>query len=491
MGIPQEIAPGIATGPAPDGNADASPDASPASSTSLPATPFFTASELLTMFPAALPPPDDLIPGAIPPDPAAELREADPLNETALLRALAPYPALRALARLQLGFVPLWSTFTAPLLVANTIAASGTLAASFVFGVDTFGKRNLAITGGLWVLLMLLITVLALSRVSSRKRSFAAEGGDLGSVPFAPPGRRPPLPVPPLDVRRLARRSGCLLALLGHHCALPHPCGGLFFRGLHRAGHLRPANVDHSMVGLFRRAPSLHNGRAAASAGHRHRGEQHLLAAPRPETALPRAPARAGRLPLSIRVCPPRRQDAVGADAEPYEDICERLAVLWRNRFPSRSATPVVMTNYLLVPVIVAIATIISGSCIPAWPFFTFAYGLLLVFTDLVNHASSNSQVSAASSLLRQAAKESTRLLARASAQGLAASPAAAALARHAELLSAYAAADGCKARFAGFVVTYGTARTFAVTLFTLGVGLWSVLRGAGVYVVPDIACPA
>jgi hypothetical protein len=125
-----------------------------------------------------------------------------------------------------------------------------------------------------------------------------------------------------------------------------------------------------------------------------------------------------------------------------------------------------------MMPILSAIANIAVGSCIPIWACFLLGYLLFLMFTDLVNIASSNAQIDTVSSLLLQARKEAKLMLARASVLGLSGTPAELSLVQHTDLLVTYAAADGCAGRFLGFVVRYGTVRTFAIILFTLIVGL-------------------
>jgi hypothetical protein len=53
-------------------------------------------------------------------------------------------------------------------------------------------------------------------------------------------------------------------------------------------------------------------------------------------------------------------------------------------------------------------------------------------------------------------------------------------LATHSTLLATFEKADRLRARFLGFPVTWSFVKTHFVTIFTLGVGLWSVLKGTG-----------
>jgi hypothetical protein len=58
-------------------------------------------------------------------------------------------------------------------------------------------------------------------------------------------------------------------------------------------------------------------------------------------------------------------------------------------------------------------------------------------------------------------------------------------------LLTSLAESDRFKARLFGFAISYGMLRTLAATFFTLGVGLFSIMRANGVFFVWDSYCPA
>ncbi len=46
------------------------------------------------------------------------------------------------------------------------------------------------------------------------------------------------------------------------------------------------------------------------------------------------------------------------------------------------------------------------------------------------------------------------------------------------------------KARLFGVVVSMGFVRTLVVTTFTICLGLWTILRGTGVFVTMESVCP-
>lgn len=60
----------------------------------------------------------------------------------------------------------------------------------------------------------------------------------------------------------------------------------------------------------------------------------------------------------------------------------------------------------------------------------------------------------------------------------------------HISLLQTFQKADRFLAKFLGFVVTWGTVKTIFLTLFTLGVGLASILKGIGVFFTVQSVCP-
>jgi hypothetical protein len=60
-----------------------------------------------------------------------------------------------------------------------------------------------------------------------------------------------------------------------------------------------------------------------------------------------------------------------------------------------------------------------------------------------------------------------------------------------ADLLGSLADGERYKARFLGFPISFGVLRTLLVTAFTLGIGLWSILRNFGVFVTAESFCPS
>jgi hypothetical protein len=58
------------------------------------------------------------------------------------------------------------------------------------------------------------------------------------------------------------------------------------------------------------------------------------------------------------------------------------------------------------------------------------------------------------------------------------------------ELVTILSDGEPYKARYLGFVVTFGVIRTLAATMLTLAVALWSVARGIGIFVTIESFCP-
>ncbi|KAI9030568.1 hypothetical protein DFJ74DRAFT_702859 [Hyaloraphidium curvatum] len=145
---------------------------------------------------------------------------------------------------------------------------------------------------------------------------------------------------------------------------------------------------------------------------------------------------------------------------------------------------------FVVLPVAGAIANVVAGSCIPACWLTPLLYFLYFFARELLAVAAANAQVSGTSAVLRRASREATALLARAAADGLSGTRAAKSLAWHAELLEKYAA-DQARAKVLGIEANWGSARAILIAVFTIAVGLWSVLRSSGVVLTLEIACPS
>ncbi|KAI9024857.1 hypothetical protein DFJ74DRAFT_666444 [Hyaloraphidium curvatum] len=171
-----------------------------------------------------------------------------------------------------------------------------------------------------------------------------------------------------------------------------------------------------------------------------------------------------------------------------YMDLHRIFASGWRNRIRSYNAS-----SPLLIPVAAAVvagcANMAAGACLPALYPAYLLYQLLATFLfDLVHVAAANAQIDDIRSLYFDAAQELADLRRELLACPSRADPAlAAALDADVQVLTGYTGADRYRARFLGFVVTFGALRTLLVTAVTLAVGLWSVLRGLGVVLTGEL----
>ncbi|KAI9022083.1 hypothetical protein DFJ74DRAFT_706977 [Hyaloraphidium curvatum] len=171
-------------------------------------------------------------------------------------------------------------------------------------------------------------------------------------------------------------------------------------------------------------------------------------------------------------------------DARLYPKLHYRLADTWEKRVPFLVSGRLFLG---LVSITFALPTVVNlavGSCIPAYSVVLLVLLLVVTITDLTHVALSNEQIEKITELYRQAQTGIRDKLVR--ARRLPPDPARAplleALREHDRLLESFREVAGFRGRFLGFVVDFGVLRTFLVTVFTLLVGLWSILRGSIVF---------
>jgi hypothetical protein len=126
----------------------------------------------------------------------------------------------------------------------------------------------------------------------------------------------------------------------------------------------------------------------------------------------------------------------------------------------------------------------IAGSCIPAWTLVAICCYLTMFIIDLVNHSVANSEINTIRDLYMEAKTEVRLAIPQSRTPEV-----RALLTDHDRILSSFLSSDRYRARILGFAVDVGVARTVLVTLFTVAVGLWSVLRSSGIYLTPELAC--
>ncbi|KAI9003823.1 hypothetical protein DFJ74DRAFT_713346 [Hyaloraphidium curvatum] len=135
------------------------------------------------------------------------------------------------------------------------------------------------------------------------------------------------------------------------------------------------------------------------------------------------------------------------------------------------------------------VVNLAAGGCVVLWTVLLIAYMLFLLFVDLVNLGVANQQISAVTDLYQDAIRD-IRELRRAADAASAPHLLSASLRNHDLVLTSYLAVDRYKARLFGAAVSHGLTRTAVVTGFTVALGLWTLLKGAGVTFTMDMACP-
>ncbi|KAI9015575.1 hypothetical protein DFJ74DRAFT_271849 [Hyaloraphidium curvatum] len=495
--------------------------------------PLFTTAEPLAMFPAHQPPAQRLLKAANAPEDALESQlGSEVLGRAELLAGVTASPVLRGLVWLQLALTPFWVKSLKWFMVVWFLCAVGLGPALFLFNDGRFPLDNLAVGYACVMVLSTTIAAASLMGLFLRGRTVAARDQDLSGHPLAVFARWRQL----VD-SGASEKPGSAPSLVLHSQGDPLcPCGECVAPLFQSAVALRLLEQAYRTVisialiffgqytVLVTFSERTWSSPWSAFVAAAFRGCAGLDSAPETlirttissvaltafiitTNSMVTVGGNVAAVRLGLRLHSRGLKRALSSfldnhetalfrggtfsevDQEPFVGVCERLAFLWRNRFPAFSSTPYIIIGYVIAPLVGIVANIAAGTCVPLWCLLTLAFSLVLIVTDIINFASSNSQVSAASSLLLRAYRESKLLLARAGVAGLAGTPAARSLSEYADLIAAYAQADGCEARFMGFVVRYGTARTFAVTMFTVGVGLWSILRTAGVTVTLDTAC--
>lgn len=485
----------------------------------------FSAAEWLTMFPAApVPPPYALSRprSSTISDPAASLRESDPLTAKALLKALnEASPGLRRMTQHQLAAS--W--------VAKYIIALGTV--YLVLDVPAFAVGGLLL-GGIVPTLQLAVgsvavmywlcsvwTVRLLSGWSRTQfHSFSTKDADLGGHPLALVARWLQLTTknPQIEPETASE-------LLSHNSADSLcPCPAKSCAGNVPRNAFRVRIVEVFIPGLALAAPFFlifWGGLSAPTAFSTQwwGGAIFLVACLYHQwtvsvAAVARTTSNVASLDLSLRlhrravhICLSgllERYETALSSAEVktpgndemderYLTLLPALATAWETRFPIPVSGGPVLFIYGANPVIVAIANIAAGGCVPLYSLLFLLYGFILVIQDLANFSAANAQITSVTRLVTDCRREIRLLLLRAAKHET--SPGLAAwkehLERHLTVLGSFENPDSYQAKFLGYPVNYGVLRTVLVTVFTIGVGHWTLLRGAGIRLSLLYACPA
>ncbi|KAI9030566.1 hypothetical protein DFJ74DRAFT_475157 [Hyaloraphidium curvatum] len=493
----------------------------------------FDADERLALFPASPPVPPHLF--TLPDAGARRVEDANAaprLDRTALLRGLGS-PLLRVLVGLQLRLSPLYTggVFAACMV---TFGASWAIVTAYIprSGIPLFGPTQFAVAVAFLAIYIAWHVWGAVSGLTGRGRYFRSKQYDFSGHPHAVLARWARLVNFSPDQNAAAEAVNVETGKAPEHPLVRHvdgdeacPCGKPACAGglPRRSGLLRLLDVlarfalmgVHLLFGIYTQFITLRSFTwttpvpatfasllAVSFAIMLVFSSLLLVSASLPTLELSRrlhvravSDAVADMLRRHFAALWDADRDREAAEAalritEPYQDLCDRLAAYRTNRFAVLGVSWALFVGFVVLPVAGAIANVVAGSCIPACWLTPLLYFLYFFARELLAVAAANAQVSGTSTVLRRASREATALLARATADGLSGTRAAKSLAWHAELLEKYAA-DQARAKVLGIEADWGSARAILIAVFTVAVGLWSVLRSSGVVLTLEIACPS
>jgi hypothetical protein len=177
---------------------------------------------------------------------------------------------------------------------------------------------------------------------------------------------------------------------------------------------------------------------------------------------------------------------------EEYLDLHAALGFIWTTRMHAARNMRAMFSIALVVELIInPIITIAVSGCVPAWTLVSSLWVVLLMLKELFETAMGNAEVETLSKLYRSAAAEIRLCLLRAPFLG---SPNALemrdSVRAHVDILDSLAVERDHTARFLGFVVSFGSLRSLLVTSLTVLVALWSIMRGFGLRLTIECACP-
>ncbi|KAI9002864.1 hypothetical protein DFJ74DRAFT_745611 [Hyaloraphidium curvatum] len=460
-------------------------------------------------------------------DPTGGLRDERPLTRAALMRELAGLPLLRNLLRLQAATVPLapWLVFRHFLLHGSSIAVS--FSTILVFNDGRFGTRQLV--GGFIaeVVLALGFTTIVLFGASFRNviasaASAVSAGREMSWHYSAAIARW-------LQASRVAEKEATGANLVGHieddplcPCARPDCAGGApqAAARLHLLEVVWRSVLGATMTFLFGYTSFVTFGAQFIGTWWgilltvvqiisvvtfypvnnflRYAGNVASLNLSR------RLIDRGMRLALSNFLLRYRTallgtpKDASPADlngTEPYQILHDVITRSWPTRYRVLGATAGFITTAVLGTIVNAVINIASGSCVPVYALGGAVFSANQIVVDLVNMSVMNGQLDDLSKLYAEARREIGELvvaampLRGADGDGLRAAAVEGLLA-HDRVIAAFQGVQGSKMRLAGFVIGYGTLRTLVVTSATLALGLWTILRAAGIGFTMEVVCP-
>ncbi|KAI9026799.1 hypothetical protein DFJ74DRAFT_661889 [Hyaloraphidium curvatum] len=166
-----------------------------------------------------------------------------------------------------------------------------------------------------------------------------------------------------------------------------------------------------------------------------------------------------------------------------HSRLAKRWSVVARDFASSRVAFVLMFLSWTVAAIIPAT---MSG-CIPAWVILNIVALALHIFGDLVLLATSNEGPERAGKLYKQAQELAQEMAGVARCRGL---DVAGELRDFAAIAGLYTDVQATRARLWGFPIHWAFLRTLTATLFTLGVGMFTLIRSAGVTFTMETYCP-
>ncbi|KAI9010573.1 hypothetical protein DFJ74DRAFT_312996 [Hyaloraphidium curvatum] len=177
------------------------------------------------------------------------------------------------------------------------------------------------------------------------------------------------------------------------------------------------------------------------------------------------------------------QQDPPEAE-EPYARLHADLIRAWTSQHADLSNMWFLLI-LLGTATLAGIVTAAVGGCIAAWIPLLFGVYSMWLITAMLLVSAGNAQISDVAKLYAEARMALRRMIVsgryRASESELQ---------KHEAQLALFGELDHVRGRWMGFTVDYGTTRALAIAAFTVALGLWTLLRGAGISFVMDNVCP-
>ncbi|KAI9009208.1 hypothetical protein DFJ74DRAFT_687365 [Hyaloraphidium curvatum] len=175
---------------------------------------------------------------------------------------------------------------------------------------------------------------------------------------------------------------------------------------------------------------------------------------------------------------------------ELYGELLPAIFTKWRANYLFRVSVWLTLAIFVCESICIVVSVAL-GSCIPTVTIALVAAGFYLLILELVNTSILNNQANDVSELCVSAARSLKKLIVAAERDpALRTTNVIGRIASHIAMLQSYADTDAYKSRLFGVQVTMGFVRTLVVTSLTVCLGLWTILRGSGVFVTIETVCP-